>query len=105
MKLGLDNVRVLCGDSIAVKAVETKNKKGLFVPSGGKVRGKCWRAEILKFGEGVDFEAWKPYTCRVGDIVFVRPIAMDCEMFEDPIHGEYSLIRDEDIFAKEELNG
>lgn len=103
------SLKAVLGDAVLVKYIPPPNMAGrLHVPESARKndsgRRSAWKGEVVKFGEDVDFEQWKPHTVSPGDAVFISPEALDCPSFyavEDDVKERYVFVRDEDIIGKE----
>ena len=104
MKISVEDVAVVKDDAILVEQLPLPEMIGsLHVPESAKDakgRRKAWRAQVVKFGEGVDYDAWKPYTLGVGAVVLLSPESIECPAFVDG-DRRYVFVRDEDVLAVE----
>ena len=108
------DIACIKGDRILVKSLGEPEvtRGGLYVPmsvredSKKKRQRTPWRAEVVKFGDGVDFGLWgdkEQPQIAVGDTILVEAVASDCPRFIDASGAEpenYAIITDEDVIAK-----
>lgn len=106
MELNPECIKQLKGDAVLVKELRPPEmRRGFYVPAVAadnmrKARKRSWRAEVVRFGDKVDFEAFGAVRPGEGEVVIVSPEAKDCPGFT---HGEetYLIVRDEDLLARE----
>lgn len=107
MDLDPESIKELKGDAVLVRLlpIPERTSRGFYIPASAadgikRARRKAWRAEIVKFGDKVEFEDFGEPRPAVGDTVLADPASKDCPGFQ---HGEetYLIVRDEDLLAQE----
>lgn len=110
MELNPERIQALKGDTVLVRLLPLpeRTSRGFYIPANAadgmrRSRRKAWRAEVVKFGDKVDWESFGSERPAVGDTVLADPASKDCPGFQ---HGEdtFLIIRDEDLLAKEASN-
>lgn len=101
----LDKLQIK-GDRVLVKQLGYEEKVGSFyVPDSvrdrkAKRRGDAWKGEVLKVGDGVDFEVLHG-SLDAGDVVYLAPVSLDCPAFETETGDKLVVVTQEDLLAKE----
>ncbi len=103
MNIEEKEIKFVKGNKILVRVEKREEKAGsLYVPENTRTKERrgLWEAIVVKLGDKVDFEQWKPYTVCVGDKVLIDPQCQDCPTFQGADDSKLRFIRDEDIFGK-----